>query len=277
MFNLLAPLNPIAFKIGSWPVHWYGIIIASAVVLAVYLSVKEAVKRNLIADDIYDVILIGMPVALICARIYYVCFQWSFYKNHLSLIPAIWDGGIAIYGGLIGGLIVVILVTKYKMINTWLYLDVIAPSVILAQGIGRWGNFMNQEAYGKVVSYDFLNTLHLPQFVINQMYIDGNYRMPTYLFESVWDILGFIVILLLRHKNHLFKRGEIVLLYISWYSFGRFWIEEMRMDSLYVGSIRVSQLLSIILFIFAITSFILRRKFYKDNRWYLDGHSITQN
>ncbi|CAH0418285.1 prolipoprotein diacylglyceryl transferase [Periweissella ghanensis] len=277
MIDLITALNPIAFKIGGWPVHWYGVIIASAVVLAVTLSVREAKRRHLISDDIYDVILIGMPVALVTARIYYVIFEWPYYSQHPALIPAIWDGGIAIYGGLIGGLLVVLFVTRHKLINTWLYLDIIAPTVILAQGIGRWGNFMNQEAYGRIVSHSFLTNLHIPTFIVNQMFIGGHYRMPTYLWESLWDVTGFIVIMLLRHRPHLFKQGEVVLTYIIWYSFGRFWIEGMRTDSLYWGPFRVSQVLSLILFFGAIVLWYVRRKRKPENRWYLDGHSLTQN
>lgn len=277
MINVMTALNPIAVRIGGWPIHWYGIIIASAVVLAVILSVREAKKRNLLADDIYDVILIAMPVSLVTARIYYVVFQWPFYSKHLSLIPAIWDGGIAIYGGLIGGLLVVYFVTRYKFINTWLYLDIIAPTVILAQGIGRWGNFMNQEAYGRIVSKAFLTDLHLPTFIINQMLIEGNYRMPTYLWESLWDVIGFVVIMLVRHQKNWFKQGEVALLYVTWYAFGRFWIEGMRTDSLYWGPFRVSQILSVILFIGAIVIWLWRRKKQPNNRWYLDGHNVTQN
>lgn len=277
--DLLAALNPIALRLGPIQVHWYGVIIAMAVVIAVTLSVREAKRRGLIADDIYDAILWALPVALIFARAYYVIFEWSYYKNHLSEIPAIWDGGIAIYGSLIGGLIMIIIVTRHKFISTWLFLDIITPTVILAQGIGRWGNFMNQEAFGGVVSKTFLTDLHLPTFIVNQMFIGGQYRMPTYLWESLWDVAGFIVLMSLRHRKHLFKQGEVLFSYLIWYSFGRFFIEGMRTDSLYLpfAGLRVSQLLSAIIFVVALGLWIYRRKTQPDNRWYLDGHSILQN
>lgn len=275
--NVLA-LNPIALRLGPIKVHWYGVIIASAVILAVYLASREAKRRGLEVDDIYDAVLWAMPIALIAARTYYVVFEWAYYKDHLSQIPAIWDGGIAIYGGLLGGLAVIIVLTKHKMINTWLFLDIIAPTIILSQAIGRWGNFMNQEAYGKIVSHQFLTNLHIPNFIVQQMFIDGYYRMPTYLWESLWDVTGFIIIMIVRHQKNWFKQGEIFFLYVMWYAFGRFFIEGMRTDSLMIaGDIRVSQILSVILFIGSLIWWILRRKLQPQNRWYLDGHSLLRN
>lgn len=277
MANLLSlALNPIAFNLGPIEVHWYGIIIASGVILAVWLAVKEGDKRGIKADDIYDMILWALPAALICARLYYVVFQWSYYKNNPGEIIKIWDGGIAIYGSLIGAMIVVILFCRHRVIPVWLMLDVAAPTVILAQAIGRWGNFMNQEAFGQVTSLSFLQGLHLPHFIITQMYISGAYRQPTYLYESLWSLLGFTVLVTLRHNPHFFKRGEVFLTYVMWYSFGRFFVEGMRTDSLMLGSLRVSQILSIILFISAIGLIIYRRRNLY-NPWYLDGSKLTVN
>ncbi|MEJ6400258.1 prolipoprotein diacylglyceryl transferase [Nicoliella lavandulae] len=264
-------LNPIAFDLGPIQVHWYGIFIASAVILAVYLSVREGNKRGIKADNIYDMLLWALPFSIISARLYYVAFQWSYYQNHLDEIIRIWDGGIAIYGSLIGAAIVIILFCRSRLIPVWLMLDVISPTVLLAQGIGRWGNFMNQEAFGQITSLAFLQHLHLPQFIINQMYIGGAYRQPTFLYESLWSFLGVAVILSLRHVPHFFKRGEVFLMYVLWYSFGRFFVEGMRTDSLMIGSIRVSQWLSIVLFVVAIGLIIYRRRKYPDASWYLDG------
>ena len=146
----------------------------------------------------------------------------------------------------------------------------IAPTVILAQGIGRWGNFMNQEAHGVATTLGFLKSLHLPKFIINQMYIDGTYYQPTVLYESLWYISGFVVLIILRRQKKLLKSGEVVLSYIIWYSFGRFFIEGIRTDSLMLGSLRVSQWLSLILFISAITAIFYRR--YNDPllKWYTE-------
>ncbi|KRL04833.1 prolipoprotein diacylglyceryl transferase [Liquorilactobacillus oeni] len=271
MNYLLSALDPVAFSLGPLEVHWYGIIIATAVVLAVALAVNEGKKRGISENDIYDLLLWAMPFSIISARIYYVVFEWNYYSQHLNETYRIWDGGIAIYGALIGAIIVVNIFCKRRQISVWLMLDVIAPTVIMAQGIGRWGNFMNQEAHGQKTTFSFLQGLHLPGFIINQMNINGTYYQPTFLYESLWDLGGFVVLLLLRHRKGLFKRGEVFFSYVIWYSFGRFFIEGMRTDSLMLGVMRVSQWLSVILFVAAIVWLFLRRYWKPLNPWYLDG------
>ncbi|MDO1605115.1 prolipoprotein diacylglyceryl transferase [Lactobacillus sp. YT155] len=257
--NLLT-INPIAFTLGGLEIHWYGIIIASGAFLAVMWAMHEATKQGINSDKVLDMVLWMAPFALIGARLYYVIFELPFYISHPGEIIKIWHGGIAIYGGLIAALIVIIIYTRKQQISTWQMLDIAAPSVMLGQIIGRWGNFMNQEAYGAVTSKSFLEGLHLPNFIIDQMHIDGYYRQPTFLYESAWNLLGLIVILILR-ANGKFKRGEVILTYVIWYAFGRFFIEGMRTDSLYLfGSIRVSQLLSVILFIGAVIIMSYRHK-----------------
>ena len=274
---MIGAINPIAFSFLNINVHWYGIIIASAMVLATILSVQEAKKRRIEPDSLYDIILWGLPIALICARMYYVVFQWGYYQYHLNEIIQIWNGGIAIYGGLIGALLVVIIYCRIQWVPIWLTLDIIAPTVILAQGIGRWGNFINQEAYGKITSLTFLHSLHLPSFIINQMYVNGFYRQPTFLYESIWDILGFVLLISLRHRPHLFKQGEVFLTYVAWYAFGRFFVEGMRTDSLMFMNIRVSQWLSIILFIGSISLMVYRRYSKRINSMdYLAGNEFIR-
>ncbi|GAX06787.1 diacylglyceryl transferase [Secundilactobacillus pentosiphilus] len=277
MRGILAALNPIAFHLGPIQVHWYGIIIASAVIIAVTLAVREGGRRNVDADDIYDMILYALPAAIIAARIYYVAFEWPYYSQHLSEIIQIWDGGIAVYGSLIGAGIVVFFFCRSRFIPVWLMLDIAAPTVIMAQGIGRWGNFMNQEAFGQITSLSFLQGLHLPHFIISQMLINGAYRQPTFLYESTWDILGFIVLMSLRHRQGLFKQGEVFLSYVIWYSFGRFFVEGMRTDSLMLfDTLRVSQLLSVALFIGAIGLVIYRRRLGSQISMYLDGNPYSK-
>lgn len=272
MNTVLGALNPIALRLGPIQVHWYGVIIASAVVIAVALAVREGQKRGIRPDDIYDMILWALPFTLIAARTYYVIFQWSYYSQHPSEIIRIWDGGIAIYGGLIGAGIVVVLFCRSRFIPTWLMLDVAAPTVIMGQGIGRWGNFMNQEAFGRVTSLSFLQGLHLPEWLINQMYIQGAYRQPTFLYESVWDLLGFVILMVTRHRTNWYKQGEVFLTYVAWYAFGRFFTEGMRTDSLMLFNvIRVSQALSVVLFFGSIGLMIWRRRRHPENRWYLAG------
>lgn len=268
---VLGALNPIALKFGPFEIRWYGVIIACGVILAAALSVKEGQKRGLKDDYFYDFLLWALPFSLIGARLYYVIFEWPYYAANPSEIYRIWDGGIAIYGCLIAAVIVLLVYCHSQKISSWLFLDVIAPNVILAQGIGRWGNFMNQEAHGQATTRDFLQNLHLPQFIVDQMNIGGVYYQPTFLYESLWDVLGFVVLLLLRNKKHLFKQGEVFFSYVIWYSFGRFFIEGMRTDSLMLGPLRVSQWLSIVLFIGAFLWLFHRRYWHPYAPWYLDG------
>ncbi|EEO3637229.1 prolipoprotein diacylglyceryl transferase [Listeria monocytogenes] len=257
MGNGVQPLDPVAIQIGSISVKWYGVIIASAVVIALLLALSEANKRKMDKEIIVDLLIWAIPISIISARIYYVIFEWDFYKNNLGEIVKIWHGGIAIYGALIGAVLTAIIFSRIKKISFWQLADVVAPSLIIAQAIGRWGNFMNQEAHGAETTRSFLESLHLPDFIINQMYIDGAYYQPTFLYESLWNVLGFIVLLIIRRTK--IRRGELFLGYVIWYSFGRFFIEEMRTDSLMWGDFRVSQVLSLLLIVLSIGIIIYRR------------------
>lgn len=258
---MLALVNRVAFELFGLPIYWYAIIIVSGVIIAMWLSTREAVRVGLKPDDVTDFMLIGLPVSIIGARLYYIMFDLPYYLNDPGHIFNIRSGGIAIYGALIAGGIWLYFFCRRNFISTWTFLDIAAPSVLLAQGIGRWGNFMNHEAHGEEVSRAFLERLHLPKFIIDNMYIDEAYRQPTFLYESVWNTLGFIVLIILRKKTGLLKEGEVFLGYLIWYGFGRFFIEGMRTDSLYLfGDIRVSQALSALLFIGAIAVLIWRRK-----------------
>lgn len=249
-------INPIAFKLGPFAIHWYAICIMTGLILAVYLTSKEAPRKKLTSDDIIDFILIAFPLAIIGARLYYVIFQWSYYSQRPSEIFAIWNGGIAIYGGLLTGALILFIYTYYKVINPIDLLDISVPGVLIAQSIGRWGNFINKEAYGKAVSHlDFL-----PDFIRKQMYINGHYRIPTFLYESIWNLIGFIIIMILRRKPKFLKEGEITSFYLIWYGIGRFFIEGMRTDSLMFYGIRVSQVLSVVLVIIGVIIIISRRQ-----------------
>ncbi|WP_278955585.1 prolipoprotein diacylglyceryl transferase [Lactobacillus apis] len=267
-------ISPDAFVIGNFSVKWYGIIMAVAIILAVSMAIVEGRKRQIESEDFLDLLLWVVPLGYVGARIYYVIFEWSYYSKHPDQIIAIWNGGIAIYGGLIAGLIVLLIFSYRRMLPPFLMLDVITPGVMAAQILGRWGNFFNQEAHGGPTTLHFLQSLHLPDFIINQMKIGGTYYQPTFLYESFFNLIGLILILLLRHRKYLFKQGEVFMLYLGWYSVVRFFVEGLRTDSLYLTSgIRVSQLLSLILFIAVIALFIYRRKVVKP-KWYLDGSGL---
>lgn len=249
-------MNPVAIQLGPFSIRWYAICIILGLLLAVILSMKEAPRKGIESDDIIDFILIAFPVAIIGARLYYVIFRWSYYRENPGEIFAVWNGGIAIYGGLLAGALVLYLFSRSRLIDPVDFLDIAAPSVMIAQSIGRWGNFVNQEAYGAIVK----NLDYLPSFIRNQMFIDGQYRQPTFLYESCWNLLGFVLILYLRRRPKLLRKGEITAFYLIWYGFGRMIIEGMRTDSLMFLGIRVSQWLSLVLILLGISIMIYQRK-----------------
>ena len=249
-------MNPVALQLGPISIRWYAICIVSGLILAVYLSMKEAPRKKIDPDDIIDFILIAFPLAIVGARLYYVIFEWGYYSQHLGEIFAIWNGGIAIYGGLLTGALVLYLFSRRRLIEPIDFLDIAAPSVMIAQSIGRWGNFFNQEAYGAAVKS--LN--YLPSFIRDQMYIDGSYRQPTFLYESIWNLLGFLLILILRRKPQFLRQGEVTAFYLIWYGFGRMIIEGMRTDSLMFAGLRVSQWLSMILILVGLAIIIYQRR-----------------
>ncbi|HDA2289752.1 TPA: prolipoprotein diacylglyceryl transferase [Staphylococcus aureus] len=253
-------IDPVAFNLGPLSVRWYGIIIAVGILLGYFVAQRALVKAGLHKDTLVDIIFYSALFGFIAARIYFVIFQWPYYAENPGEIIKIWHGGIAIHGGLIGGFIAGVIVCKVKNLNPFQIGDIVAPSIILAQGIGRWGNFMNHEAHGGPVSRAFLEQLHLPNFIIENMYINGQYYHPTFLYESIWDVAGFIILVNIR--KHL-KLGETFFLYLTWYSIGRFFIEGLRTDSLMLTSnIRVAQLVSILLILISISLIVYRRVKY---------------
>lgn len=274
---LLSVIDPVAISIGPIKIYWYGIIIALAMLIGISLATKEAKKLGLEEDTMADMALWAIPIGFIGARLYYVLFKWDYYIQNPSEIIAIWNGGIAIYGGLIAGGLAVYWFARRKKMTLTLLLDILAPSVLLAQSIGRWGNFINQEAHGGAVSRQFLETLYLPEFIIEQMNINGTYYHPTFLYESLWSLLGFILLIILRNQKGLLRRGEVALSYVIWYSFGRFFIEGMRTDSLWIGDImRVSQMLSLVLFISAIILLVYRRRDYPSKPFYSESLKLSK-
>ncbi|WP_309123063.1 prolipoprotein diacylglyceryl transferase [Paenibacillus sp.] len=286
MIHSLA-LDPIAFAIGPLTVHWYGIILGTAALVGLALAVREGKRFGIIPDFFMDLLLIGVPSSVIAARLYYVAFRWQDYKDDPIAIFKIWEGGIAIYGALIGALVAGFLYIRRKGYSFWRIADICAPSLIAGQAIGRWGNFVNQEAYGSPVTEGFLrDALHLPNFIVNQMYIDEVYRHPTFLYESVWNVAGLLLLFGLR-RLPIVRSGELLLGYFIWYSIGRFFIEGLRTDSLAFtgpkwlenlleglwspmlllappgkmdyGNIRISQLVAVLLVIGAIALIFYRR------------------
>lgn len=191
MFTLA--IDPIAFQLGPLKVHWYGIILGSAAIFGLLLALWESKRIGFNADLLMDLLIYAVPAAIIGARAYYVLFQWDYYSEHPEDIIAIWKGGLAIHGALIGSILTGYIFARVKNISFLKLADLVAPSILLGQAIGRWGNFMNQEAHGGPVSLEFLQNLHLPQFIIDQMNIGGVYYHPTFLYESIWNIIGVIL------------------------------------------------------------------------------------
>lgn len=261
--NCSAPsLNRVFIEIGPLSIYWYGLIIATGAFLGLYLATKESDRLGLKKDLMVDLVVFAIPISILFARIYYVIFEWDQYAGGpWWKVFAVWEGGIAIHGALIGAVLTAIVYAKVKKVPFWQLADVAAPSLILGQAIGRWGNFMNQEAHGGAMSQAAYENFHqyLPDFIMNQMCIDGTMYYPTFLYESVWNILVLVLLLYIRRKNPI--RGMVFLTYIATYSVGRFFIEGMRTDSLYVvGQLRAAQLLSIVLIIGAISMMIYRYK-----------------
>ncbi len=262
--NTLLAINPVAFSLGSIEVRWYGIIIAFGIILAYIVGQREMVKRGFHQEFLTDLLIWAVPIAIISARIYYVIFKWDSYMENPEKIIQIWNGGIAIHGALIGSFLTGYFFSKKRKTSFWKLTDILAPSILIGQIIGRWGNFMNQEAHGGEVTRSFLENLMLPNWIIEQMYIDGAYYHPTFLYESLWNLVGVIILLLLRKVN--LRRGESFLFYLVWYSFGRFFIEGLRTDSLYMIEsleLRTAQVVSVVTIIVAIAIFVYRRKTMK--------------
>lgn len=266
---ILQVIDPIAFSLGPLSIRWYGAIIAFGIILAFIVGQREMVKRGLHPDYLTDLLIWAVPIAIISARIYYVIFKWDFYSENPGKIIEIWNGGIAIHGALIGSFLTAYFFTKKRNTSFWKITDILAPSLLIGQTIGRWGNFMNQEAHGGEVTRGFLDNLFLPDWIINQMYIDGKYYHPTFLYESVWNFIGLVILIALRKVN--LRRGEMFLFYLTWYSFGRFFIEGMRTDSLYlIGDLRTAQVISLITIAVAVILFFYRRATIKPVVHYLD-------
>ncbi|MCM3389301.1 prolipoprotein diacylglyceryl transferase [Lysinibacillus fusiformis] len=252
-------IDRVALEFGPITIYWYGIIIAFGIILGWFLATRELKKLGLPKDIFSDLLIWAIPISIVSARLYYVLFKWEYYLQNPGKIFAIWEGGIAIHGALIGGVITAIIFAKKRGISFWQLADIAAPSIILGQAIGRWGNFMNQEAHGAAVTRLFLENLNLPEFIINQMYINGVYYHPTFLYESTWNIAGFIFLIIIRKLNP--RRGGLFLSYLIWYSIGRFFIEGLRTDSLMLTeSLRIAQLLSLILIGIALLLLWFRHK-----------------
>lgn len=254
-------MDRVFLSIGSINIYWYSVLIVIAIVIGMYFSLKQAIKNGLGKDFLYDLIFLLIPVGIIGARLYYVLFNFSMFKDNILDIFKVWEGGLAIYGVVIAAIIFIIFYCRKKNKSILLTLDTLVPYLMLGQAIGRWGNFINKEAHGGLTTIEHLKSLHLPNFIIDGMHINGSYYIPTFLYESLWCLLGFIILLIVRNKNKYKNKGLLLFIYFIWYGIGRFFIESLRTDSLYLGIFRISQIVSIILIIIGIIGiiYIIRR------------------
>lgn len=271
----IEPLNPIAFELGPISVYWYGLLIGLGAFLGYLLANREAKKRGLPDDLLADMLMFVLPAAIIGARLYYVIFRWDQFADNPARAIAIWEGGLAIHGGLIAAVVTAVIFAKYRGISFWKIADITAPSILLGQAVGRWGNFMNQEVYGGEVSRSFLENMMLPNFIIDQMFINGAYYQPTFLYESLWNLAGVALLLLLRRVN--LRRGELFITYAIWYSVGRFFIEGIRTDYLLIfGVLKTAQVISVIIIVGGIMLIIYRRMNGLADKRYLDEDENLQ-
>ena len=262
-------INPIAFSIGNVHIAWYGILIAVGILLAMFMAFKNCKRFGVNADKLVDVVLGGLIGGVVGARVYYVIFSWDQYKDNLSSIWHTWEGGMAIYGGIIGAFLVGGIVARVHKMHVLPVLDIAALGFLIGQGLGRWGNFINGEAFGcntslpwgmtgdRIVAYlsDSKNIMALTELGIT---VDASAPVhPCFLYESIWCILGFVVLYI--YSKHRRFDGEIFLMYLGWYSFERMFVEGLRTDSLMIGKIRVSQLLAGLLFAACLLTWLIIR------------------
>ena len=238
-------MNSILFDLGFIEIRWYSFLILVSMIIGYFLVLNETKKKNISNDKINDLLFYLIIVSILGARIYYVLFNLKYYLSNPLEILMMWHGGLAILGGIIAALIFLIIYCKKEKINLLLMTDILVVPLILAQAIGRWGNFFNGEAYGRNVTLEFLKSLHLPKFIIKGMYINGIYREPTFIYESVLCLIGFLILVIIRKKIKI-KTGTLTSIYLIWYGIIRLIIETFRADSLMLGPLKIAQIVSVI-------------------------------
>lgn len=258
-------MNRVAFNIFGFNVYYYSLCILLGVIVAYILITREGKKQGLPKEFISDLIFYTLIIGILGARVYYCVFNLDYYLANPSEILKIYNGGLAIHGGVIAGLIFVYFYTKKKNVSFIKILDIVAPAVIIAQSFGRWGNFFNQEAHGGITTYQNLKNMHIPEFIINGMHIEGKYYYPTFFFESIWCLIGFIILMIAR-KNKNLRKGFQIGFYFIWYGIGRFFIEAFRTDSLMFFGLKIAQIVSLIGIIIGIIIIVTNKnkKYYNE-------------
>ena len=259
-------MNPELINIGGLSIRWYSVLILCGILIAIFLAEKEGKKRRLSKDFIFDLAFWVVIFGILGARLYFVVFNFDLYKSDMMEIFRIWNGGLAIHGGILFGFITCLIYCKFKKVKLLEITDIAVVSLIIAQAIGRWGNFFNSEAHGPITSLENLKSMHIPNFIINGMNIDGIYYHPTFFYESIWCLVGFILLLILRKFLKERKNGELTCVYLMWYSVGRFFIEQLRTDSLMIGTFKVAQLVSLSCFVIGLLFYLYLAFFKKEKK-----------
>ena len=262
-------MDKIALDLGFIQIYWYSICIFLGVFFASLVIMVESKKQKMNQDFVVNLIFYTVIMGLIGARLYFVLFNLDYYSAHVLEIFEVWNGGLAIHGGILFGLLTIILYCRKYNVKIVKVLDIAVLGLIIGQAIGRWGNFFNQEVYGGVTNLPHLKELGIPKFVIDNMYIQGEYRVPLFLYESIWSFTGFIALLIIKRYKYL-KSGQLTGFYFIWYSVGRFILEGLRDEeySLMVNGIRVAQILSVFLIVFGILIIIFCRRGSKFDNLY---------
>ena len=241
-------MNPYIFQIGNFSIRWYSVLILIGVILGIILLEKEGKRFDISKDFLFNMAFWTIIFGFLGARIYYVAFNYNLYKGDIFSIFKIWEGGLAIHGGLIAGVLTIIIYCKKYDVRVLRITDLCVPSLILAQAIGRWGNFFNSEAHGPATTLAHLQSLHIPDFIIKGMYISGIYYEPTFFYESILCLIGFLILIIVRRFKYI-KVGALTGIYMMYYSIVRFFIETMRTDALMLGGFKIAQIVSVILFL----------------------------
>ena len=267
-------MNRVLFQYKWLTIHWYSVCILLAVIFASSVIIREAKRKNISKDFTINLIFWCLVMGFIGARLYYVGFNFDLYKNNPIDILKIWEGGLAIHGGLIAGFLMFLVYTTKYNIDKKVMLDITTVGVLLGQAIGRWGNFFNGEAHGPATTLANLKSQPLPQFVVDGMKINGTYYIPTFFYEFCWDLIGFIILFIMMKVGKRLKKGQLTSIYLIWYSIGRFVVESYRTDSLMLGNFKMAQVVSVVLFIAGIFYFIKSSKGSRFDNLYNDSNEV---
>jgi prolipoprotein diacylglyceryl transferase len=252
-------MNNIVLDLGIIKIYWYSVFVLAGFLVGSIIALREAKKHKISENFMINYVFYVVPISIIGARLYFVLFNFSYYKENLIDILKIWEGGLAIHGGLLSAIIFTFIYTKKYNVRFLRLLDILVVPLLVGQAIGRWGNFMNHEAYGSITTLKELQSKSIPNFIIEGMNIGGIYYTPTFFYESIWCFIGFIALFALRRYKKL-KVGVLTSLYLIWYGIGRFYIEGLRQDSLMLGNFKIARLISLLFIIVGTILLIIKAR-----------------